>query len=49
MKIGRLTVSDRAAAGIYADRSGPEIETALREFLGGDAQFESSSCRTNHP
>jgi molybdopterin adenylyltransferase len=41
MKIGRLTVSDRAAAGIYADRSGPEIETALREFLGGDAQFES--------
>ncbi len=41
MKIGRLTVSDRAAAGIYADRSGPEIENALREFLGGDAQFES--------
>jgi molybdopterin adenylyltransferase len=41
MKIGRLTVSDRASAGIYADRSGPEIESALREFLGGDAQFES--------
>jgi molybdopterin adenylyltransferase len=41
MKIGRLTVSDRASAGIYADRSGPEIEKALREFLGGDAQFES--------
>ena len=41
MKIGRLTISDRASAGIYADRSGPEIENALREFLGGDAQFES--------
>ena len=41
MKIGRLTVSDRASAGIYADRSGPEIESVLREFLGTDAQFES--------
>ena len=35
MKIARLTISDRASAGIYEDRSGPEIETALREFLGG--------------
>jgi molybdopterin adenylyltransferase len=41
MKIGRLTVSDRAAAGTYADRSGPEIENVLREFLGSDVQFES--------
>ena len=41
MKIGRLTISDRASAGIYADRSGPEIENVLREFLGSDAQFES--------
>ena len=41
MKIGRLTVSDRASAGIYADRSGPEIESVLREFLGSDVQFES--------
>ena len=40
MKIGRLTVSDRASAGVYADRSGPEIETVLREFLGADAVFE---------
>ena len=40
MKIGRLTISDRASAGIYADRSGPEIENVLREFLG-DAKFES--------
>jgi len=41
MKIGRLTISDRASAGVYEDRSGPEIENALREFLGDDVQFES--------
>jgi molybdopterin adenylyltransferase len=41
MKIGRLTISDRASAGSYADRSGPEIENVLREFLGGDVKFES--------
>jgi len=41
MKIGRLTISDRASAGIYADRSGPEIENVLREFLGADVIFES--------
>lgn len=42
MKIGRITVSDRASAGIYEDRSGPEIENVLREFLGGAANFESA-------
>lgn len=42
MKIGRLTISDRASAGIYADRSGPEIETVLREFLGGGAKFAAA-------
>jgi molybdopterin adenylyltransferase len=36
MKIGRITVSDRASAGIYEDRSGPEIERLLREALGED-------------
>ena len=41
MKIGRITVSDRASAGIYEDRSGPEIEKVLREFLGQDAVFVS--------
>jgi molybdopterin adenylyltransferase len=39
MKIGRLTVSDRASAGIYEDRSGPEIERILREVFGADVQF----------
>ena len=42
MKIGRVTVSDRASAGIYADSSGPEIENVLREFLGDATTFESA-------
>lgn len=42
MKIGRLTISDRAAAGVYADRSGPEIETILGGFFGGAAIFEAA-------
>jgi molybdopterin adenylyltransferase len=29
MKIARVTLSDRASAGIYADLSGPEIERLL--------------------
>jgi len=41
MKAGRVTVSDRASAGIYEDRSGPEIETVLREVLGIDISFVS--------
>ena len=32
MKIGRLTLSDRASAGVYADRSGPEIERVISEL-----------------
>lgn len=39
MKIGRVTVSDRASSGVYTDRSGPEIEAVLREFLGADHTF----------
>jgi len=40
MKIGRVTISDRASAGIYEDRSGPEIERLLSEAFGGKAEFE---------
>ena len=32
MKIGRVTLSDRASAGVYADRSGPEIERVFCEL-----------------
>jgi molybdopterin adenylyltransferase len=39
MKIGRLTVSDRASAGIYEDISGPEIERLLRATLCAEAEF----------
>lgn len=42
MKIGRLTISDRASAGIYEDRSGPEIERVLCDFFGGMVKFESA-------
>lgn len=39
MKIGRITISDRASAGIYSDKSGPEIENVLREFFSGKLNF----------
>ena len=39
MKIGRITVSDRASAGVYEDRSGPEIEAVLREVFGAETTF----------
>lgn len=39
MKIGRITISDRASAGVYEDRSGPEIERLLSETFGGHAVF----------
>ena len=31
MKVARLTLSDRASAGVYEDRSGPEIERIFSE------------------
>ena len=41
MKIGRVTLSDRASGGIYEDRSGPEIERVLREQFAEEIEFES--------
>jgi molybdopterin adenylyltransferase len=32
MKVARLTLSDRASSGVYADRSGPEIERVWSEL-----------------
>jgi molybdopterin adenylyltransferase len=40
MKVARLTLSDRASAGIYEDRSGPEIERVF-----GEAGFEGVEWR----
>jgi molybdopterin adenylyltransferase len=42
MRIGRITVSDRASAGIYADLGGPEIERVLKELLPGPLEFIAS-------
>lgn len=41
MKVGRVTVSDRASAGVYEDCSGPEIERVLGELLSGELEFLS--------
>ena len=40
MKIGRITLSDRASNGVYEDRSGPEIERVLREQFDEEIEFE---------
>jgi molybdopterin adenylyltransferase len=39
MKIARLTLSDRASAGIYEDRSGPEIERIVGEADFGEVEW----------
>ena len=41
MKIGRITISDRAAAGQYADLSGPEIERLAGSWFGAGTEFVS--------
>ena len=40
MKVARVTLSDRASAGVYADRSGPEIERVWAEHGGAAADWE---------
>ena len=40
-RIGRITLSDRAAAGVYDDASGPEIERVLGEFFDEAMEFEA--------
>jgi molybdopterin adenylyltransferase len=40
MRIGRVTLSDRASAGVYADRSGPEIERVFAEHSGETVEWE---------
>jgi molybdopterin adenylyltransferase len=39
MKVGRVTMSDRAAAGVYEDRSGPEIEAIIASHFTGELEF----------
>ena len=39
--IGILTISDRATAGVYEDKSGPAIEAALRDYLASECVYET--------
>ena len=39
MKVARLTLSDRASAGVYEDRSGPEIEGVFGEAEAGAIEW----------
>ena len=39
MKVARLTLSDRASAGVYEDRSGPEIERVFSESGSGEIEW----------
>ena len=39
MKVGRVTCSDRASAGTYADLSGPEIEAVFGGLWGAPLEF----------
>lgn len=41
MKVARITLSDRASAGVYVDRSGPEIERVFCEAWGDAVEFEA--------
>lgn len=49
MKIGRVTLSDRASGGIYEDRSGPEIERVLREQFAEEIEFERALLPDEQP
>jgi molybdopterin adenylyltransferase len=41
MKVGRVTLSDRASERVYEDLSGPEIERVFRQHWPGECVFLS--------
>jgi molybdopterin adenylyltransferase len=41
MKVGRITCSDRASAGIYEDQGGPEIERVFTGIWSEPVEFVS--------
>ena len=49
MKIGRITMSDRASQGVYEDLSGPEIEKVFRQFIQDDFTFISKLVSDDIP
>src|SRR4051794_2923587 len=40
MKVGRVTLSDRASAGVYEDRSGPEIERVFAQHCAEPVEWK---------
>lgn len=49
LKIGILTLSDRASKGVYEDISGPAIESTLRDFIIGEIEFVYRLCSDELP
>jgi molybdopterin adenylyltransferase len=39
MKVGRVTCSDRASAGVYQDKGGPEIERVVSSIWPDSVEF----------
>ncbi len=39
IKVGILTISDRASSGIYEDLGGPEIKRILKDWILNDIEF----------
>jgi len=39
VKVARITLSDRAANGVYADESGPEIERVVQELFADSLEW----------
>jgi len=39
VKVARVTISDRASAGIYEDRGGPEVERVFLENWGASCEM----------
>jgi molybdopterin adenylyltransferase len=49
MKVGRITLSDRAATGRYEDLSGPEIERVFRECWSDPFEFVARLLQDERP
>ena len=48
MRVGLLTISDRASKGIYADESGPAMARILKEFCSSEEYpLEAQICLTS--
>ncbi|HWB61594.1 MAG TPA: molybdopterin adenylyltransferase [Chthoniobacteraceae bacterium] len=48
MKIARITLSDRASAGVYEDASGPEIERVVQEIFDEPLEWSRALLPDDH-